>query len=661
MRLRSRSLFLILCFILIGCGYQEKADTQKWLQDLAFQSGLVEENATLLDCTNALVQWGVNEDLLTEGELSKEKAAAILSSFYDFETNEEINIQDIKEAAYPNEIKNCISLGLFELKNNKFYPKQILTTEEANLLLEQFILLINQAMDEEYFELELKDGIDVKQVEPYRFNQKNRVAQFNLQDDIQNNDVVCIDNHLFYKIDEIEDGIAELKPLSFDEVEYLNMAVKLSLDTDKIEFIPATSISYSYKQQETGFVPVSYGSYYEEFTVNGITIRVRQKGSSFSIYGFKETALNRNLYFEFVIEDFNPSFSFKGNLNSIDRAWLKMDLKSTVSAGIKKGEYKQLILDANKFNSDDWLTSLKQAWTFQSASVDTILPIGKILIPIENFPGFVAVLDLKIKLDVEGKVELLYSVEHEFGFEIKNNQLRKINDCSKDLDGIFEASCGVAASLLCGLNFGNLRLIDAAIDLGIQSEVKSTIHLFEDGISINEEDIPYDVLEDLSLNQDNISVCGDLAAYWTGTLNFNSYESAAYKLGITYQHDFLDKNNAALFNGSVKHIENLQFVEKCTKQDLLPTLPTISVTEDRIILISYSCIVNKNESISLGIRGLPKGYKKSDLCFVSEDTSIAQVNQQGVVRGIHAGSTNVIISIKDTEFQVKCNILVRSS
>lgn len=659
MRLLSKILLFILCFVSAGCNQSDKADVQSWLHDLAFQSGLIEQTATQEECNEALIQWGVDEALLTAGALSKEKAAAILSSFYDFELNEEIDIQDIAATDYPEEIKKCVGLGLFDLTDGYFYPKEILTVQQAELLLEQFILLINQGPNEEFFEVELKKGIEVKPVEPYRFNQDTMVAQFNPSDDLKCSDVVCIDQRLFYKIHSIENGIAELKPLSFDEIEYLNMAVKIALDYDNIEFLPATSISYAYKQQETGFVPVSYGSYYEEFTVNGITIRVRQKGSSFSVYGFKETDLNSKLYFELTIDDFEPSFSFKGNLNSIERAWLKVNLNSTVSAGMKKGKYQQLMLDANKVDSNDWVASLKKAWTLQSASVDTILPVGKIIIPIKNFPGFNVILDLKMKLDMGGKVELLYTVDHEFGMEIRNNQLRKINQCTKDLDSIFEASCGISASLLCGLNFGELRLIDAAVDLGIQAEVKSTIHLFEEE-DISEEEIPYDVLEDLSINQDNISVCGDLAAYWTGTLYLNSTESAAYKLGVTYQYDFLNKNNAALFHGSVKHIENLQFVDHCTKKALTSVLPSISVTEDRIILESYSCIVNENESIYLRVRGLPKGYQKEDLCFTSENTDVIQVNQKGQVTGIKAGSANVIVSIKNTAFQVECNILVRN-
>lgn len=661
MLLRSKAVFFILCFMLVACNHKEYADIQSWLHALAYQSGLIEENATVMERNNALIQWGVNEAFLFEGNLSKEKAAAILSSFYDVEVNEEIMILDIEETEYPEEVKNCVLLGLFELNNDKFYPKEILTKEEADFLLERFLLLINQVPKEEFFEIELKNDIELKQVDPYLFNQQSLVAQFHPEEDLKKGDVVNFDETLFYKIDQIENGIVKLKPLSFDEIEYLDMTMDIPFDYEKIEFIPANQMVYSSKQKETGFVPVSYGSYYEEFVVNDFTIRVRQRGSSFSIYGFKETSLNSNLFFEFTMDDFDPSFSFKGNCSSIDRAWLKVDLKSTVSAGVKKGEYKQLMLDPNQFNSREWLSSLKKAWIFQSASVDTILPIGKVIIPIESFPGVSIVLDLKIKLDVAGKVELLYTVDHEFGMEIKNNQLRKINDCSKDLDAIFEASCGVAASLLCGLNFSDVRLMDIAMDLGIQADVKSTIHLYEEDQSIDEANIPYDVLEELSLNQDTVSVCGDLAAYWTGSFQLNSYESVAYKLGITYQYDFLNKNNAALFHGSVKHIENLQFVDHCTKNTFSLSIPTISITEDRIILASYSCIVNENESIPLRIRGLPKGYRKEDLSFISENTEIIQVDQNGVVTGIHSGSANVIILIKDTDFQVKCNILVRSS
>lgn len=661
MPLHFKVIFFLLCFMLVGCNHKEYADTQRWLSALAYQSGLIEEDVTVTERNNALIQWGVDEAFLFEGNLSKEKAAAILSSFYDVEVNEEILILDIEETEYPKEVKNCVLLGLFELKNDKFYPKDILTKEEADYLLERFLLLINQKPKEEFFEIELKNDIELKQVEPYLFNQEQLVAQFHPEEDLKKGDVVNFDETLFYKIDQIENGIVKLKSLSFDEIEYLDMAMDIPFDYEKIEFIPASQMVYSSKQKETGFVPVSYGSYYEEFVVSDFTIRVRQRGSSFSIYGFKETSLKSNLFFEFTIDDFDPSFSFKGNWSSIDRAWLKVDLKSTVSAGVKKGEYKQLMLDPNQFNSKEWLSSLKKAWTFQSASVDTILPIGKIIIPIERFPGVSIVLDLKIKLDVAGKVELLYTVDHEFGMEIKNNQLRKINDCSKDLDSIFEASCGVVASFLCGLNFSDVRLMDVVMELGVHADVKSTIHLYEENQIIDEANIPYDVLENLSLNQDTVSVCGDLAAYWTGSLQLNSYESVAYKLGITYQYDFLNKNNAALFHGSVKHIENFQFVDHCTKNTLSFFIPAISITEDRIILASYSCIVNENESIPLRIRGLPKGYHKEDLSFISENTEIIQVDQNGVVTGIHSGSANVIILIKGTDFQVKCNILVRSS
>ena len=422
-------------------------------------------------------------------------------------------------------------------------------------------------------------------------------------------------------------------------------------------FFPQSSMQAK-KEQSVRLLFAS--DFKKEYTFGNFTIRVNYTTSSFRLYVFTETSLGANFFLDLSFDQIQPDFGYQGTLHQIDRAWLKVKVDSNVATGLKKGSYQQLYLNPAKNDSKDWLKMLQTAWTTQRATVDTLIPLGELRIPISGFPQVQIILQIQLRLYLNGTVELLYALENEFGFEIKNNQCRLIHENSQDLDFLIQATSGITSKLLVGAELFQQRLLDAALEAGIRAQVKSTLHLTESQETIEEEQIPYDVLETLN-DQEGLLLCADLRAHWLLGIQLNSSRSWAGRLGLGKEITLLDERNGTLFQGAFRHIENMQFVDHCTRTGSVRPVPTILVTMDRIILESYSYLVTCKETIFIKVRGLPKEMKRDDLCFFSENPQIATVDDQGRVTGVRAGITKITISDRSGRYTVQCSVLVRET
>ena len=147
-------------------------------------------------------------------------------------------------------------------------------------------------------------------------------------------------------------------------------------------------------------------------------------------------------------------------------------------------------------------------------------------------------------------------------------------------------------------------------------------------------------------------------AYWVGDVQLNSSKTFLGKLGLSHTFNVLNSKNASLFGGS-KHFENWVAVDQCTrkKRVVLAESEDIVVSE-KIQIDSYSKIVGIGDVVSIKVKGLPKGYKKDDLKYSIEDTTIASVSSSGDIKGIKEGATIVHISTKDDVYEIQCQILV---
>lgn len=671
----QRSSSWLLCLLLIisslcGCHPTRAMDSERWLVELVERSGLLESSEDGNQAKQALREWGIQEESLAlEGSLKKEEAALILADWLQQESINTPWIKDLKKCQHPKAVEVMVGLGLMKLdQQGRFNPNQYLKEEEALLLIDQFILLINQAPQEK-FEIEFKPECRLFEQAPYAYDSINQQAYIDPEWQAAVDDILFWQDEAGWHVEQIaaiEEGIAHLKSVKLAKIEQLEIAEQLEVDWTKAEFVPAESMSPSiFQQKEEGqlnLVQLSASSdFKKEFKIQDFTVRINYTASSFSVYAFKKTALDANFFVQLDIKNLKPAFKFKGSINKIEQAYFKVAMDTVVASGLKKGNYQRLSLDPNKIDPVDLLKSINTAWTSSRAQIDTVIPLGEIRLPIEGIPSLIVLLQVQLRLYANGRIELLYTMNSEVGMEIRNNRMRFLQEHQKDLDFIIQATCGIASKVLVGIEFLQQRLLDASFSAGISGVVKSTLHFPENNQAQQIEDIPYDILDELIPKQ-GFTVCADLSAFWDVQLLLNSSKSLAGRLGLSKTLTLLNQSNGAIFDGAVQHIENMQFVARCTRKNRSNTpLPTIQANTDRILLASYAYAIKQQESTYLKIRGLPEGITLSELIFVSNDPSIATVDAQGLVSGVAIGSTTITIKTVDQAYEVQCSILVKKS
>lgn len=136
----------------------------------------------------------------------------------------------------------------------------------------------------------------------------------------------------------------------------------------------------------------------------------------------------------------------------------------------------------------------------------------------------------------------------------------------------------------------------------------------------------------------------------------NSAKSQLGKLGLTKKNDLA---KLSLLPKGKTHLENFQFVSKCTRKDRLKAtkLDSLSVSK-KIQLVDYSFVVHAGYVKAIGIKALPEGYKKNDLVYTSSNTDIASVDADGNVSGLQSGSVVVTVATSDKKHSISCNVLV---
>ncbi len=635
------SLVLILT-MLTSCKNNEYISTKEWLVQLALNTGLSDNHEMAL---TSLHNWGINfDDIELEEDITYFNLCYILEQWV---------VEDVHYETFNLSASDIIQDLLQDIDSTMSKEKVII--EEANRIITLFVFYINNLVESETFNFEIDNEIPYKEVTPYFFNEDKRLAQFHIEDDVNEGDVVYFESneriHL-YQVNKIEDGIASLNDCDLSYFESLDINSALQVDFSNAE------ITLGSEEESTANSCTKYMflSKTNEFNIQDFTVRYDFTVSSLSFYVFKKTALDANLFIELNINNLTPYFKWKSNGLSIEEAFFKIQFDSIISTGVKKGNYRLINFDFSKINHDDLLTSLKDSWTTTRSTIDTVIPLAKIKIPVVNVPSLFIVLDLSIRVFVNGTMEIMFTTTNENGFEIRNNQLRLISDMDSDINFNIHASTGINSRIKVAANAFNQDLLDLALNVGINAKVASTLYFLDEQSTSTSEEIPYDLVEELLIHEDDIDVCSELNAYWNVDLVLNSSRSLAGKLGISKTFSLLNEYNGSLFD-EAKYIENWQLKDSCSINLNHPQVQPIVLTEDRIILENYSMLLEVEEGQYIKIRGIPRNSTLKEVNFKSDNPEIATVSDKGYVTALQEGVTRIHISVDEEE--VLCNILVK--
>ena len=463
-------------------------------------------------------------------------------------------------------------------------------------------------------------------------------------------------NKYYVVIDTNDEGYV-YEDAQYDDVfSYMDVSGSYEIDFSEAEIIPLQ------EEENTSYRNNIYNllaSKNHVFNSNGFRISYTVSGSSIDVHVSKDTGKS-TIYADASINKVKPTFKWTYEKDDLKNCYFKLGMNTTNSIGATIGKYGNYYLKFKDLDSTSFESILKSMVVPKEDEVDVVIPICEIKVPLPNLPVLKLDMTVGIKLYISGRVEIVLYNTHNIGFEIKNGNGRFFwEHDDDDLDAIARSSAKTALALNLGLDAADYRLCDIELDGGLKAEVKATMHLYDSDFvdKAVESDYAYSVLEEVSANNPNVKICGDVSLYWLLDLVCNTSKSALYKMGLTKTFHILDEDNQVF--GNLHHIEDGQFVKKCTRQSKpLISNENIEVNStNKILLNTYAEVMSIGNEFKVEITALPKGYTQNDIRYSSSNSDIAIINNS-TIKALKAGTSKIKVYTSDNKYNSYINILV---
>lgn len=641
MRTISNKIACLLTSILLliscsSCKNDKHYRVGEYLNDLAYSTG-VNLNLNEEDSFNSLLDYGIVEEAdinSINDDLRYSFLKKTISNFLNDENKTEYFL---------------LNIDILNKKDNQLVDKQ-----EAAEIIKQLVNEINNPKFDEKTIIEEND--DVIHIENIDENKDLKIGDIFYSEETNEYKKVIAEINEEYVLEDaaFEEvyksiNIAGDFEINFDEAEIVDLKEEFDLSNEDFK----TSVSYTNNIYEL------LASKRHTFNTEGYKVAYTINSGSIDFRISKNIEKGVTMYFDTTISSVKPTYKWD-NSNENLNAYFKIDFDITNEIGVSTGKYNNYYLDFKDKDPKDFLASVRSAYS-KSDVLEASIPICTIKTPIPNVPTATFSIDVLAKFYVSGRVEIVLDNRGTVGFEIKDNNFRLIHDVEKDYDLLI----GASARAVVGLNFNicssEYRLMDIEMDAGIKASVSTTLHLFDDDGNMESKcmEEEYYAIQEMSKENINVAVCGDLSLNWVLELNLNTSKSLLYKYGFSRRKTILDKKNQ-LFN-NLTHIENYQFVKTCTrknKQRIKKSTSTVSSNTEKIILSKYSIVIIKGRSSSIPIKSLPSGYSLDDLIYETNEPNVATINSSGTIDSQDLGSCKITIKTKDNKYVAYLNILV---
>ena len=632
---------ILVLFLLVGCSnnkvitnldYLNKLSNELNIKDYTntspYFSDINETNDSFINI-QSLVEWNVLniEDNI---EFNKELEYNFIHYTYN-------NLFDY--ISYDNFIKD---LNDHNIINKLYKDNDIVNNTDLNNIINYIKLKINNPKVETKHDIDLKEDIiyidNIDDINLYDYNNNQLISY---KDNYQNTI-----KRIKYKNNNIslEDVLLE------DIINNIDIENNMQIDFSKATIIDNDNNVIEPKEfEQTSILSKS-------FEFNGYYVSYKFNNGTFNVYVSNKSKNNLNYYGELDLYSIDVKYKYKSSTKGIDEAFFKINYDTNLKSGISIGKYYDRYSNLEFNDGDNILEKIKNSFK-EKKELETIkIPIATIKVPIPGTYVCDIVMKLQLHIYASGKAEFSLVSDAETGFEIKNNKFRFINNINNDLDFNLRASANATVNLLVGLQLLSQDLLDAGIKVGIKGEVQPTLHIYDnDNISSTKVDIPIDLLEE-KIDDHNVSFCTDLSLYYVTQLEFNSASTLANTLNFNKVINILDKDNQVLKN-EFTHIENNQFVEKCTKLNKLGSKPLPELDSNKIVLDKYQHIIKKDTNKEFTIVSLPNGYTNKDIIYESLDNDISIIKDNKIY-GINKGNTIINIKTKDNKYKIQIHILV---
>ena len=520
-----------------------------------------------------------------------------------------------------------------EYRNRK--DKSPVSREDALVLIAQTVSLMNKR----YYDTSMT----------YDYLQEPKQST----DQLQEGDLLYEDGS-YYLIDSVNGDLCSKTEAQLDDIfDDLDLAGTYEIDFSQAEVIPY------YSEEDPLYQNTRYHLLAEKgnvFHTDGFKVSYTFNRSGITVY-VSRNVKGMNLYGEFSLNHVQPSFKWVYEEGDLKNCFFTVSLNTSERLGVSFDKYGDYYLKFKDLDSSSFYSLLKTMVSSSEDKTEASIPICRIRTPIPNLPAVFINLDLLIRFSANGEAQLLLSGKHNLGFETKNGQLRLIRDQTHDFNSDIGASAKTAIGVNVSLEAVDLRLADIELDTGLKAEVKSTLHLYQDDGSFESKasSVSYSALQDISKENPDVKVCGDISLYWIMDLVFNTAQTQLHKLGFSRSFSILNEENQVF--GNMHHIENGHFVPECTVKQRTPIKETETICSDKIELEAYAQVLHVGQTYRIPVHAIPEGYRISDLQYSSSNTETASVDA-GEVSAKKPGNAQIRIQTPDEAFEAYINILV---
>lgn len=627
------------------------------------------------------VEWDIidtNQQIDPETTLTREWVAYTLLNLSGIElTKENEMIKDLRKSSFPKHISTAISSGFMRLNQNQcFQPNKEIDEYEALKLLDEIVLYMNtKEFEHTDFQIEFED-IDIQEVEPIEEDIENHTLYVPNSSNLYKDDYIAYEdqnnNEHLYVIDEVhetkehtelkvsepnfEDIISSIDIEDSFEVDFMDAQVK-----DLIDHSYITSSSYTHP---SSIRFMSMAPLNKSHDINGYHIEYHLTSSGFFAEVTKSGKFDSQMYASFLLNGLKPNVKWKMDKGKIEEGYFRVDFSTVEKLGVKSSYETEKYGDFTSFNINNLKGSFESLFKDKQNIDNITVPICEIQFPFPNMPVASLTVQLNLKIYVSGQVELVLSQDNCIGMEIRNGNMRTIQQVNNDAKATIKASSSILSNLLFGLKAGNYLLADIGLEGGANANLDSELHIYDEDNNhqVVKTDLPIDLVENATKGNGDILTCANLKAYWILRALLNSSNSAAGRMGLSATLNILDENNSTLIPGLSSHLENGMMVNKCTRGERDKYKQEKKELDSNLInLENYHLILKEGQAKKLVIKDIPTSYKYNDLQYSIKNSKIASIDQNGNVHGNEEGSTIITIKTKDNKYEMDCTVIVTKS
>ena len=634
--------------LLITCSSCKKEETYRigeYLNDLAYSTGIdmsEDEDSSFV----SLREYGIideDDKEIINDPLTYAFLAKTIGRFFEDE-----------------ETEKYLLLNVFSSESYK--DDDYVDSEKAKKAIELLTEEINNPTFEERTAMNEKD--DIVHLDEYKLDGNS----LSTDKDLKNGDYIYLEeDNIYKKVIEAEDNDYIVEDTELDDVfESIDIAGSYEVNFEDAEIIDLDEDFSDISIEETDFSSYANTSYNllsskrHTFNKDDYDIAYTVSSSSIDFRITRKIREGTSMYFDTSISSIKPTYKWDDSGDDL-YAFFKLNFDITNEVGVSTGKYDKYYLNYKDLDSTSFKSLLKSSVDTKRDALEATLTVCTIKTPIPNIPTATFNIDVLVKFYVSGRMEFVLENKGVTGFEIKDNNFRIIHDVERDYDYVI----GASARAVAGLNFNictvSKRLMDIEIDGGLKASVSTTLHLYDDDGNDSAEivDDDYSAVYEISKENTNVAVCGDVSLNWVLEVDLNTSKSLLYKLGFSRKKTLLDKKNQLFDN--LTHIENFQFVKSCTRKHktrITTSYSSTSTNSEKIILSKYSIVIIKGNSASVPIKSLPSGYSTDDLKYETSDSTVAQVTASGTIDSEDLGSCKITISTSDGKYSAYLNVLV---